>query len=143
MRVSESKHGREDDRLAEAIEALAKALKNDKTNAVLQRIAEMECNIMSKISEYSDRVNASFDAIGASVDAIVTSVAGVAGDVTELKRIIAELQTNPGPISAEDQALLDALEVKVGSLVTRADAVKTAVAELDAQTENVPTPPAP
>jgi len=131
-----------EDRLADAIEHLSQVLDGfDKTKSILCRIEEMECKIMSKISEYSDRVSAAFDAIGASVDSVVTSVSGIAGDITELKRIIAELQTNPGPISPEDQALLDSLEVKVSSLVARADAVKTSLADLDAQTENVPTPP--
>ena len=133
---------KKEDRLADAIEHLSQVLDGfDKTNAILHRLDQMECSLMSKLSEYVDRVTASHDAISASVDAIVTSVTGVAGDVTELKRIILELQNNPGPISAEDQALLDALEVKVGALVARTDAVKASVAELDAQTADVPPPP--
>jgi methyl-accepting chemotaxis protein len=98
--------------------------------------------IMSAISSYAERVNTAFDTIGEGVDAIVKSVGGIAGDITELKRLIKELQDNPGPISPEDQALLDALETKVGALVGRVDAVKASVAELDAQTETPPTPPA-
>lgn len=142
--MNESKHEdrRDDNRLAEAIELLARVLyglgKRNNNNAILDRMAEMERKIMSAISDYSLRVNTAFDAIGSSVDAMVDSVAGVAGDIAELKRLIAELQTNPGPITPEDQALLDALESKVNSLVSRTETVKTSLADLDAQTENVP-----
>lgn len=108
-------------------------------NAILNRIAEMETHIMSKVSEYTDRVGKAFDAISSTTDSIATSVTNVSGDISELKRIIAELQLNTGPISAEDQALLDALEAKVDTLVTKTQGVADAVAVLDAQTE----PPAP
>lgn len=108
--------------------------------AILKRITEMETAIMSKLSEYTDRVNVAFDAISSTVDSIATSVTGVSGDVAELKRVIAELQANSGPISAEDQALLDALEAKVDTLVTKTQGVADAVSVLDAQTEP-PVPP--
>lgn len=101
-------------------------------------MAQMEERIMSQISDYAGRVNTAFDAIGTSVDAIVSAQTGIAGDVTELKRIILELQTNPGPISPEDQALLDALEVKITGLVDKTFAVAEALKALDAQTETVP-----
>lgn len=147
-RVKETRHeDRREDRLADSVELLAKVLHDLGRNnncVILERLAHLESKIMSAISDYSLRVNTAFDAISGSVDAIVNSVAGIAGDITELKRIIAELQSNPGPITPEDQALLDALESKVGSLVARAETVKVSLAELDAQTENVPpvVPPA-
>lgn len=131
-----------EDRLAEAIELLARVLyglgKRDSVSPVLNRIEQKVDTIMSAISDYTLRVNTAFDAISSSVDAIVDSVAGVTGDIAELKRIIAELQATSGVITPEDQALLDALESNVNSLVARTDTVKTSLAELDAQTENVP-----
>jgi len=146
--VKDSKHeDRREDRLADSIELLAKVLhdlgRNDNC-VILERLAHLESKIMSAISDYSLRVNTAFDAIGASVDAIVTSVTGVTGDIAELKRLIVELQASSGTVTPEDQALLDALETKVGSLVARSEAVKVSLAELDAQTENVPpvVPPA-
>jgi len=84
--------------------------------------------IMEAIQAFAGRVKASFQQIGASID-------GVQADVTELKRIITELQNSPGTISAEDQASLDEAEALAGGLVTR-------LADLDAATAPavVPTP---
>lgn len=132
------------DRLADAIELLAGAFyslsKRENNRVILHRLAHMERNLMSQISDYSLRVNTAFDAIGSSVDAMVDSIAGVAGDIAELKRLIDELQTSSGVISPEDQSLLDALESKVNSLVARTETVKTSLADLDAQTSTVPPP---
>jgi len=146
--VKDSKHeDRREDRLADSIGLLAKVLhdlgRNDNC-VILERLAHLESKIMSAISDYSLRVNTAFDAISGSVDAIVNSVTGVTGDIAELKRIIAELQNSPGPITPEDQTLLDNLESKANSLSARLETVKVSLAELDAQTENVPpvVPPA-
>jgi prophage DNA circulation protein len=95
----------------------------------------------SKISDFSAAVQATFSEIGASVDAIATSVSGVAGDVTRLKELIEKLQNNPGPISTEDQALLDLAQADVAALAIRVSGVKDAVAALDAATEEPPVPP--
>lgn len=103
-------------------------------------IDRLEKHIMSAISDYAASVGAKFDAIAASVDSIVTSQAGLTKDVADLKELIRQLQTNPGPISPEDQAILDALTVKVDSAVTRTAGVASALAALDAETEIAPTP---
>lgn len=134
------------DRLAEAICLLTTELQNlrqDKTNAILQRIAQMETNIMSAISEYSDTVNVKFDEISTSVDEIVTSQAGVTADVAGLKEIILKLQNNPGPISPEDQTLLTQGVEKVTALAAKTAAVSAALKELDAATAPAEIPPAP
>lgn len=81
---------------------------------------------MTAIQDFSAKVDAAFDKIGVSVD-------GIAADIQFLKDKIAELQSNPGPISPEDQALLDALEAKVNGMVAKVEA-------LDAQTDSAPTP---
>lgn len=125
--------------LASVVDKLACAVSQLSNNqAVLNRIAQLERTIMSAIGDYAARVNTAFDTIGTSVDEIVLAQTGIAGDVTELKRIILELQSNPGPISSEDQALLDAGEAKVNALVTKTSAVASALKELDAQTEGAP-----
>jgi len=98
--------------------------------------------IMSAISTYTDAVNSAFAEIGTSVDEIVTSVAGVSGDVASLKDIILKLQNNPGPISAEDQALLDNGVIGVTALAERIKKVSSALKDLDAATESAPVPPA-
>jgi hypothetical protein len=48
------------------------------------------------------------------------------------------LQNTPGEISAEDQALLDAAELKAGEAATRVESVAAALAALDDLT---PPPP--
>jgi phage shock protein A len=125
--------------VAGEIHELHKSVQNNQV--ILDRIAKMENKIMSKISEYADKVEVSFDAIAASVDEIVASQTGITGDVAELKRLIAELQASPGAITPEDQALLDALTVKIDSLVSKTAATATALKELDAQTADVPPAP--
>jgi len=121
---------RNENHLAEAILALAREIHelhlSLNNNAVLCRIAEMENKIMSAISDYGDRVNSAFDRLGTAVD-------GIASDVDFLKAEILKLQTNPGPISPEDQAILDGIQ-------SRADTLAAKVEALDAATEQVPTP---
>jgi len=109
-------------------------------SAILKRLEQMECKIMQAIEQYAVKVNSSFDAIGDSIDDLTNSMAGVQGDVTELKRMITELQTNPGTLTPADQALLDALEARATELVSKTSAVSAALVALDAQTDNVPTP---
>jgi hypothetical protein len=113
-------------------------LKDNKHNAILRRMAELEEKVMSAISDYSTVVDATFTAIGTSVDEIVASQAGITLDVAGLKEIILRLQNNPGPISPEDQALLDSGVAKVTALAGRVAAVSSALKELDAATEAPP-----
>lgn len=72
--------------------------------------------IMSKISEFSDRVNAAFG----SIDQAVT---GVSADVQSLKAEIEKLQNTPGDISPEDQAILDGIEAKVNDVAGKLTAL--------------------
>lgn len=123
------------------VEKLAESVNNNKQKAILQRLAEMEWRIMSAISDYTTRVDAKFDGISTSVDEIVASQAGIATDVGNLKDIILKLQDNTGPISPEDQALLDAGVVKITALAEKTAAVSAALKELDAATETAPVAP--
>ena len=108
--------------------------------ALEKQIARLENKFMSAISDLTDKFNARFDQIGTSVDEIVASQTAIAADVTFLKETILKLQQNPGPISPEDQALLDALETRVNGLATKVAAASQALKDLDAQTEQPPTP---
>lgn len=108
--------------------------------ATKQDLKDMENRIMSKISEYIDRVNAKFDEIDTGLTGLTTAVSGIADDVTFLKDTITELQNNPGPISPEDQVLLDALETRVGTTATKVTAASSALKALDDATTR-PTPP--
>ena len=62
---------------------------------------------------------------------IESAIAGVTSDVEAQAALIKQLQENPGPISAEDQAALDQLQISNEALAAKLEA-------LDAQ-----TPPAP
>lgn len=84
--------------------------------------------IMSKISEHYDAVSAAWDAIGTKVD-------GVADDVAYLKETIDKLNSTGGPISPEDQILLDALQVRAGATLARVTALD------DATARPLPEPP--
>lgn len=96
---------------------------------------------MSVIQDYSNVVDQKFNEISTSVDEIVVSQQGIASDVASLKDIINKLQTNPGPITPEDQALLDSGVAKVTALATKTAAVSAALKELDAATETPPPAP--
>lgn len=101
---------------------------NDRqTQAILNRLAEMEKRIMSAISDYAGRVSTAFDKISTAVD-------GVVDDVAFLKEEIVKLQNSPGPITPEDQATLDGLEARANTTVAALEA-------LDAATARPPTPP--
>lgn len=114
--------------LACAIESAAKELREHFKLVTKCDLKEMECRIMSKISEFGIVVNTRFDELATAVD-------GVVADVEFLKKEIERLQTNPGPISAEDQAILDSIQ-------SRADQLSEKVKALDAATEQ-PLPPPP
>ncbi len=82
--------------------------------------------IMSKISEFNDAMAAFF----ARQDAAVTALQG---DVQFLTDKIAELQASAGTVTAEDQALLDAIQARAASVADKLDA-------LDALTPPAPPP---
>ena len=78
---------------------------------------------MSAISDFAAAQNAFNDAMDASI-------AGLQGDIKALDDLIAQLQASAGQISAEDQALLDALQVRSKAMVDK-------LAALDALTPPV------
>lgn len=84
---------------------------------------------MSAISVYSERVNAKLDNFATSVDGLVS-------DVAFLKAKITALQNSTGTVTAEDQALLDSLENRIGALATK-------IGVLDSETDSSlnPVPP--
>lgn len=82
-----------------------------------------EKTIMSAISDFAVKQEAFNDRVD-------TAITGVIGDIKALNDLVEKLQTTPGPISAEDQASLDALEV-------RGDAIAAKLEALDALTPPV------
>lgn len=79
-------------------------------------LKEMEKHIMSQISDFANRQNAFNDRI----DAAIT---GVSGDVKELTDLVAKLQSTPGAITPEDQALLDQIDARASALATKVEAL--------------------
>lgn len=98
---------------------------------------------MSKISDYTTAVNAKFDEIDSGLETSNTKLTGITDDVAFLKETIEKLQSNPGPITPEDQALLDAAQARVNGAATKIAAFKTALEALDAATERPIEPPVP
>lgn len=64
-------------------------------------------------------------------DKIDAAIVGLEGDILSLNETIAKLQTTPGTITPEDQALLDALQARGKLISDKLDA-------LDALTPPVP-----
>lgn len=91
--------------------------------------------LMSVISDFGTAMNAYFDETGASIDELKGSVNGLAGDVAWMKARIDELQNNPGPISPEDQKILNDLQARAVAASANA---KDAVAQVKALDEATP-----
>jgi hypothetical protein len=79
-------------------------------------LKEMETRIMSAISDFAVKQNAFNDRIDASIT-------GVRADVTGLNDLILRLQNSPGPISPEDQASLDSLQVRGEAITAKLEAL--------------------
>lgn len=129
-------------RLHKVIEAALERCKSGTNAATKQDLQEMETRIMSKISEYGDKVNAAFDEIEAAQTALTTAVGGVSDDVAFLKEEILKLQNTPGEITPEDQAILDGLQARSSTAAANLTTLRTALEALDAATAR-PTPPTP
>lgn len=77
--------------------------------ATKQDLRQMEKRIMSKISEWADRVEPKLDSVQTGID--------------ELQRLVTEFQNSPGTLSPEDQARLDTIESKTNALATDASGI--------------------
>ena len=75
---------------------------------------------MSASSDYAARMKSHQDKQDAAVAALTT-------DVAELNNQIAALQTSPGQITPDDQALLNDIEAKGKSLAEQLDALNSLV----------------
>jgi hypothetical protein len=89
------------------------------TQTILTQLVQMEYNIMSKISEFAAREHARHEKLA-------TAIAGLTEDVRIMAEQIETLQNTPGPISAEDQSTLDALEARSEAAVEKLEALDAA-----------------
>lgn len=96
---------------------------------------------MSTIKDYTYRVNLRLDGINNGLTGLTDAVTDIAGDLAFLKETILKLQNNPGPISAEDQALLDELEARITTAEGRTNALAASASALAATTTAPEVPP--
>lgn len=91
---------------------------------------------LKKQKEYNDRDDA-------AMEKLIAASTNLAGDVKFLKDTITKLQNSAGQVTAEDQALIDALEARAGTASTKFDALTKSLTDLDNQTapEVPPAPP--
>lgn len=127
--------------LAEAISALAheiRGLREQRKSefdwikshhgfATKQDLIALGEKIMSKISEFMDKLEAHNTKQEAAIE-------DIAGDVKFLTDKIVELQNSPGTITPEDQARLDAMESRAAATTAKLEA-------LAALTPPAPPPP--
>jgi hypothetical protein len=86
-----------------------------------QDLEEMGNKIMSQLSDFGDRVQASFDAISAAVDETKTKVDAIIA-------LITTLQNSPGQITPADQATLDKIEASAKDLAAKVKVLDDATA---------------
>jgi hypothetical protein len=84
--------------------------------ATKRDLDQLENKVMSKISEFGERDTA-------WKERLKTAITGINTRIGKLKEQILALQNNPGPISIEDQAILDKAEVGIGEATTEAEAI--------------------
>lgn len=103
---------------------------------------------MSKVSDFliqqtkfNDELEIKVDAANASQVALASSLQGVAGDVSELNRLITQIQNSAGEFTPADQVTADAIQARGAAISAKfkaaADALAasaTALAALDSLT---------
>lgn len=80
--------------------------------SILERIEQ----IMSAVTDFATKAQASLDKVSADLDSITT-------DIKALNDKITALQNSPGTLSPSDQAALDAIQTAAQALQAKADAV--------------------
>jgi uncharacterized phage infection (PIP) family protein YhgE len=98
----------------------------------------LEDKIMSAISDFITVVNTGFTKLGDDLTGVKAKLGVVVDGIAKLDDLITKLQNSPGGITPQDQALLDAAQAQVQSLVTQADDVAAAA---DAINTTPPPPP--
>lgn len=88
------------------------------------------------MASYKEAIQAYGAAAAAFSTRISAGIDGIAADLDSLNALILQLQNNPGPISPEDQAILD-------SAVAAGEALAARVEALDAINPPPAPPPAP
>lgn len=155
-KISEREHTHEDRQLSceislltrelhEILEVMRNGIEWFKSHSQLATkcdLKEMECRIMSVISDHLAKQTAFNTRQAAAIDQVVASIAGVTSDIKTLNDKITELQNSSGGVTPEDQILINELETKGDELATKAEGLAAALKALDDQTPPV-VPPAP
>lgn len=98
------------------VHAIAGLIKSSRGIATKYDLVMVRDEIMSAISVFAERQNA----FNGRVD---QAVEGLVADVAALKAQIAELQSTPGTVTPEDQALLDGIEVRTAAIAVKLEAL--------------------
>jgi outer membrane murein-binding lipoprotein Lpp len=72
--------------------------------------------IMSQITDFAAKCQASLDKVSGDLDSITT-------DIAALNTLIQTLQNSPGTLGPADQAALDTIATNAAALATKADGV--------------------
>ena len=102
--------------LTHVLRELLEQNKQNSQQAILRRLAEMEKNIMSVISDFATAQNAFNDQID-------TAITDLQGDEKSLNDQIAALQASGGAITPADQALLDGIQARSKTVVDKLQAL--------------------
>lgn len=109
---------------------------------LLKQVFTLGERAMSAISDFAAKQKAFNDATKSGLATMGTALTGIKDDIQGLNDKITQLQNNPGPISPDDQKLLDDLQLDGQSLADGVKIAADAFAALDAQTPPV-VPPTP
>jgi hypothetical protein len=95
---------------------------------------KLRCELMSIVSEQSSRLDG-------FVAAVKAKVAKVAAEISKLKKQLHDQDTNPGPISKEDQVLLTASVGSAGTVESDIDDLQKLLDEPPVVDPSIPVDP--
>lgn len=104
-----------------------------------RELAEIK-RILMDIKENVARQDAVTEQMNTTLEIISGSVQGIVKDIGDLKFLLTKINTNPGPISPEDQELLNNSLNKTNAVSTKLNALKDALVSIDAETNENPNP---
>lgn len=113
-------------------------VRND-ISTLTARVTKMSTSIGAEL----DTIKASMDAIAADTGRIITAQGATQADITTIQQMIADLKANPGGLSAENQAKLDALDAAATSAQANLSPAADAAEAIKASTDAIVTQPAP
>lgn len=103
----------------------------------LAKLLSLGESIMSAISDFANKQTQFNIRQAAAVDSLVSSFAGVKDDIDGLNAKILELQNSSGPVTPQDQVLLDELQAQGEAIAAKTESVAASLKSLDEATPPV------